>query len=102
MSTFLIILGVVAVLAAVVIILQKTGKIKDADGDLIPDAVEEKVEQVKEVAKEVKVRAKRVAQESKDVVKAVKEVAKQSKDVVDAAKGGPRKGRKPRAKKASK
>jgi len=74
-------------------------KFKDVDGDGIPDAVEEKVEEVKVVAKEVKKRAKRVAQESKDVVKAVKEVAKQSKDVVDAAKGKPRAGRKPKAEK---
>ena len=101
MSTFLIILGVVAVSAAVVVYLQKTGKIKDADGDLIPDAVEEKVEQVKEVAKEVKVRAKRVKEEAKDVVNAAKEVVKQSKDVVTAAKGTPRKGRKPASKKPS-
>lgn len=101
MNTFLIILGLVAIGAGVLVYLQKTGKIKDADGDLIPDVVEEKVEEVKEVAKKVKTRAKRVAEEAKDVVDAAKEVVKQSKDVVDAAKGGPRKGRKPAAKKAT-
>ena len=101
MTTFIVILVLVAVGA--LIYLQKTGKIKDADGDLIPDAIEEKVEQVKEVAKEVKTRAKRVAEEAKDVVDAAKEVVKQSKDVVNAAKGtGSRKGRKPAPKKASK
>lgn len=99
METFLIILGILAVVAGVVIFLQKTGKIKDADGDLIPDAIEDKVEEVKEVAKVVKARAKRVAEETKDVVEAVKEVAKQSKDVVTAVKGTPRKGRKPATKK---
>jgi methyl-accepting chemotaxis protein len=99
METFLIILGILAVLAGVTIYLQKTGKIKDADGDLIPDSIEEKIEEVKEVAKVVKARAKRVAEETNDVVKAVKEVAKQSKDVVIAVKGTPRKGRKPSTKK---
>jgi gas vesicle protein len=102
MSTFLFILGIVAVAAAVVIILQKTGKIKDANGDLIPDVIEEKVEEAKEVVKEVKTRAKRVAEEAKDVAEAVKEVVKQSKDVVTAAKGTPRKGRKPAPKKTAK
>ena len=48
MNTFLIILGALAVVAGVVIYLQKTGKIKDADGDLIPDVIEDKVEEVKE------------------------------------------------------
>ena len=100
MSTFLIILGVVAVLAAVVIILQKTGKIKDADGDLIPDAIEDKVEEVKVVAKEVKTRAKKVVKEAKEVVDATKKVVKEAKDVVDAAKGStPKRTRKPAAKK---
>ena len=74
-------------------------KFKDVDGDGIPDAVEEKVEEVKVVAKEVKKRAKRVAEEAKDVAVAAKEVVKQSKDVVGAAKGKPRAGRKPKAQK---
>lgn len=99
MNTFLIILGVLAVLAGVVIYLQKTGKVKDTDGDLIPDAIEEKVEEVKEVAKVVKARVKKVKEEAKDVAEAVKEVAKQSKEVVTAVKGAPKKGRKPAAKK---
>jgi len=73
-------------------------KFKDVDGDGIPDAIEDKVEEVKVVAKEVKKRAKRVVEESKDVVNAAKEVVKQSKDVVGAAKGKPRAGRKPSVK----
>ena len=77
----------------------KRGKINDADGDFIPDEVEEVVEDVKEAAKEVKRRAKRVKEEIKDVIDEAKEVADQVKDVVDAAKGKKRRGRKPKSKK---
>ena len=87
MDTILIILGVVAVAAGVIVYLVKKGKIADSDGDLIPDVVEDAVEDVKETAKEVKARAKNVAKEAKDVAEAVKEVVKESKDVVKAAKG---------------
>ena len=99
MKEILIILGLVGVVAGVLYFLMKKGKIKDADGNLIPDVIEDKVEEVKEVAKVVKARAKKVAEETKDVVEAVKEVAKQSKDVVTAVKGTPKKGRKPATKK---
>ena len=77
----------------------KRGKINDADGDFIPDEVEEAVEDVKEAAKEVKRRAKRVKEEIKDVIDEAKDVADQVKDVVDAAKGKKRRGRKPKSKK---
>ena len=77
----------------------KRGKINDADGDFIPDEVEEAVEDVKEAVKEVKRRAKRVKEEIKDVIDEAKDVADQVKDVVDAAKGKKRRGRKPKAKK---
>jgi gas vesicle protein len=100
MESLLIILGLIAVGVAVVIILQKTGKIKDADGDLIPDAIEEKVEEAKEVVNEVKTRAKRVTKEAKEVVETTKKVVKEVKDVVDAAKGvekpKAKRGRKPK------
>jgi len=95
MDTLLIILGILVAGAAVYYFgFYKRGKINDADGDFIPDEIEDAVEDVKEVAKTVKKRAKRVAEEAKDVVDAVKEVVEQSKDVVDAAKGEKRKGRK--------
>ena len=73
MKSILIILGIVAVAAGVIVYLVKKGKIADSDGDLIPDVVE-----------------------------AAKEVVEQSKDVVSAAKGKARKGRKPAAKKVTK
>jgi molybdopterin biosynthesis enzyme MoaB len=88
-----IIISVIALLIiGTVIYLYKSGKIEDKDGDFIPDAIEEKVEEVKQ-------RATRVAEEVKDVASAAKEVVKQSKDVVNAAKGNTtRKGRRPKAK----
>jgi hypothetical protein len=99
MKTFLIILFVVACFSLAIYVATKFfKKFKDVDGDGIPDAIEDKVEEVKVVAKEVKKRAKRVVEESKDVVNAAKEVVKQSKDVVGAAKGKPRAGRKPAVK----
>lgn len=94
MDTILIIAILVAAGVGVAIYFMKKGKIKDTDGDLIPDVIEDAVEDVKETAKEVKRRAKRVAEEAGDVAEAVKDVVEQSKDVVDAVKGGSRKGRK--------
>jgi len=71
------ILAVIGISAGVLFYLQKTGKIKDTDGDFIPDVVEDKIEQAEAVVKETKRRAKRVVEEAKDVV--------------DAAKGKPKK-----------
>lgn len=90
-----------ALLAGVIIYLVKKGKIQDSDGDLIPDAVEEKIEDAKEVVKEVKQRAKRVKEEVADVVEEVKDVVEQVKDVAQAAQGNKRRGRKPAAKKTT-
>jgi hypothetical protein len=98
--TVLLILIALVVAGAVTFFLMKTGKIEDKDGNNIPDVVEEKIEDVKEVVNVVKERAKRVVEETKDVVETAKKVVKQSKDVVGAAKGnGARKGRKPTTKK---
>ncbi len=58
MSTLLVILGVIAVAVATYLVLLYTGKIKDADGDFIPDVVEDKVEDIKEDVAEVKALAK--------------------------------------------
>ena len=98
MKLFLFILVVILLGAGVVVYYIKKGKIADRDGDLIPDVVEDTIEEVKEKVATVKRRAKAVKKEIKDVGVAIKEVAKQSKDVVDAAKGKKRKGRKPKAK----
>jgi uncharacterized protein (UPF0333 family) len=85
MDTIFIILGILLVAGGVMIYFVKAGKIKDSDGDLIPDAVEDAVEEVKETVAEARARAKVVKAEVKDVVKAVK--------------GTKRRGRKPKAKK---
>lgn len=96
MNTILIIVLVIAVVAGGVYVGTKFfGLTKDEDNDGIPDKIED-------TAKEVKRRAKRVKEELSDVAEAAKDVAAQVGDIKDAAKGKPRKGRKPRAKKASK
>ena len=77
----------------------KRGKINDKEGDFIPYEIEDAVEDVKEVVKETKRRAKAVGKELKDVASAAKEVIDQAGDVASAAKGKSRRGRKPKTKK---
>tara|TARA_R110000796_G_scaffold4013_2_gene15301 strand:- start:406 stop:663 length:258 start_codon:yes stop_codon:yes gene_type:complete len=85
MKLFLFILVVILLGAGVVVYYIKKGKISDRDGDLIPDVVEDTIEDVKATTKEIKRRAKRVVEESKDVI--------------DAIKGSKKRGRKPKNKK---
>ena len=94
MNTILIILGILAVGAAVYFYFYKTGKINDRDGDYIPDEIEDAADKVKDAAKEVKRRAKNVKKELGDVVDAAKEVGNQLGDVGAAVKGKKRQGRK--------
>ena len=99
MKLFLFILVVILLGAGAVVYFIKKGKIADRDDDLIPDVVEDTIEDVKEKAATVKRRAKAVKKELKDVADAAKEVINQAGDVAAAAKGKPRRGRKPKAKK---
>ena len=100
MNTIAIVVIVLAVAAGITYLLMKKGKIKDTNNNNIPDVIEEKVEEVKAVVKETKIRAKRVVEETKDVVAAVKEVGKQASHVTKATKSSEaRKGRKPAPKK---
>ena len=92
MKLFLFILVVILLGAGAVVYYIKKGKIADRDNDLIPDVVEDTIEEVKEKTAEVKRRAKNVKAELKDVVKEIK-------DVKGAIKGKKRRGRKPKAKK---
>jgi len=99
MKTILVIILVAAIIAGAIWVATKYfGLFSDADKDGIPDEVEEKVEKattaVKNTAKEVKYRAKRVKEELGDIGDAAKELANQVGDVAKAAKGKPRTGRK--------
>jgi methyl-accepting chemotaxis protein len=101
MKTILVIILVAAVIAGAIWVATKYfGLFSDADKDGIPDEVEETVEKattaVKNTAKEVKHRAKRVKEELGDIGDAAKELANQVGDVAKAAKGKPRTGRKPK------
>lgn len=88
MQTILIILALLAIAAGVGYFLIKKGKIKDSDGDFIPDVVEDKVDDIKEgvqkKVKAVKTRVKKVKEEIGDVVEELS-------DVVSAIKGKPTK-----------
>ena len=100
MSTILLVVIALAVVGGITYFLMKNGKIADSNNNLIPDTIEEKVEEVKVVVKETKARAKRVVEESKDVVTAVKKVGKQASQVAKATTTSEaRKGRKPASKK---
>lgn len=87
MDTILVILALVAVGVGVTIYLIKKGKIADSDGDYIPDAVEDAVEDVKEFAEDVKETAAEVKKRAKAVKKELKDVLEEAKDVTDALKG---------------
>ena len=71
MSTFVLLVVVVAVAGAITYILMKKGTIADANNNNIPDAIEEKVEEVKVVVK----KAKAKVEKAKEVVAEVKKVA---------------------------
>jgi hypothetical protein len=82
-----IIIAAIVIAVITTYALTKLGKIADIDGNGIPDAVEEKIE-------DAKYRAQRIKEEVSDVVEASKEVIAQIKDIKGAAKGETRKGRK--------
>jgi ribosome biogenesis protein Nip4 len=76
MSTFAIVVVVLAVAGGITYFLMKKGKIQDANNNNIPDAVEEKVEEVKEVVKKTAAKAKKVKEVAEEVVKVVEKVKK--------------------------
>jgi len=90
MEPLIIILGL-SVLVNIVLGFMHLGKIKDADKDFIPDAIEDKAIKVKEQTMH---RLGRIKEELADVGAAIKEVGNQIGDLPDAAKGKTRKGRK--------
>jgi hypothetical protein len=76
MSTFVLAVIAVAVAGAVTYILMKRGTIADANNNNIPDAIEEKVEEVKVVVKKAKVKAEKVKTAVAEVAKVVEKVKK--------------------------
>lgn len=91
MQTFLIILGILVVIAGIYFFLIKTGKIEDKDGDLIADDIEDAIEDVKEVAGKVKKTVKTVKTRAKKVKAELEDVVDELQDVVQAIKGKPTK-----------
>ena len=87
MTTITVIIALLLVAAGVTIYLVKQGKIKDSDGDYIPDVVEDAVEDVKEFAEDVKATAKEVRKRAKAAKKELADVIEEVKDVKDALKG---------------
>lgn len=90
MQTILIIIGLLAIAAGVGYVLIKKGKIKDSDGDFIPDVVEDKVDEVKgkvqKKVKAVKTRVKNVKDEIEDVVEELEDVFQAIKGKVTKSK----------------
>ena len=92
MNTITIILATLAILSILLnfyLIYLYTGKIKDADRDMIADAAEEAVAEIKD-------RAQTVVKEMNDVGAAIKEVGNQIGDIPSAVAGKTRTGRKPK------
>ena len=85
----LITISILSILLNFYLVYMYTGKIKDDDKDMIADAAEDAVA-------EIKTRAERVVQEMKDVGEAVKEVGNQIGDIPSAVTGKTRVGRKPK------
>jgi hypothetical protein len=92
MNTITITLAVLVILSILLnfyLIYLYTGKIKDADRDMIADAAEE-------AAAEIKARAQTVVKEMNDVGAAIKKVGNQIGDIPSAVAGKTRTGRKPK------
>ena len=66
------VLVIILVLAAALFVAMKTGKVRDADGNNIPDVLEEKVAEVKEEVKEVVEKVKKATSSKPAAKKATK------------------------------
>jgi hypothetical protein len=76
MSTILLVVVALAVVSGITYFLMKKGKIADANNNNIPDAIEEKVEEVKVVVKKAKAKAEKVKAVAEEVVKVAEKVKK--------------------------
>lgn len=99
LTTVLIIVGTIAVMAVVLLVLMKKGRIKDEDGDFIPDALEDMYQSIDEIHDELYERVVEMKKEYQDVKEALENLKKQVGDVGKAAKGQKIQDRKPRNKK---
>ena len=74
----LYLLFAIAITAGAVVYLIKKGKIKDSDGDFIPDVVEDKFEDIKEdiedVIEDVKEKVEDIKEDVEDFVEEVKDL----------------------------
>lgn len=89
----LLVIALVLVFAALVFLAIKAknaGFLEDANGNYVPDPVEERVKKIKD---EITSRAKEVSKEVSDVGAAVKEVGKQASHIPNAVAGKRRSGR---------
>lgn len=89
----LLVIALVLVLAGLVFLAIKAkdaGFLDDANGNYVPDVVEDKAKKIKD---EVTSRAKEVSKEVADVGAAVKEVGKQASHIPGAVAGKRRSGR---------
>ena len=95
MQTFLIIIGILAIIAGVYFILIKTGKIGDRDGDYIADGIEDTVDDVKDEVNKVKRKVNKTVKNVKNRVSNVQDeledVFEELSDVLAAIKGKPTK-----------
>jgi hypothetical protein len=76
MSTLVLAVVTLAVAGGITFLLMKKGKIQDANNNNIPDAIEEKVEEVKVVVKKAKVKAEKVKAAVAEVAKVAEKVKK--------------------------
>jgi len=83
MNTILIILAILAIAGGAVYFFTKSGKIKDTDGDLIPDVVEETAEKVQSQVKQTKAKVETVVEKVKEDIADVKEVIQKLEAVVE-------------------
>jgi gas vesicle protein len=90
MLQFSLILNAVLIVALGYLTLLYIGKIQDNDKDFTPDALEDKVADIKEKSAMIK---KRLAEEVNDIKEAIKEVGNQIDDIPEAF-STKRKGRK--------
>lgn len=74
MSTLVLVVVTLTVVGGITYLLMKKGKIADTNNNNIPDAIEEKVEEVKVVVKSVKAKAEKVKTAVAEVSKVVGKV----------------------------